>query len=783
MKIQCTGGIKLKKILSFLLIALMLISVVPMAAAEDTEGEGVYGTDWFYYGDLNGDKTINAKDALSILKFAVGKQQFSEIQQILGNVNVDQKIDAKDALDVLKLSVSLIKTFTVGRVYQITSGSSNVEEYITNYNKSNSVNGAYTKDNTADCSFSLDISDLEPGTVYSISSGAWSNQAGVANTDDIKRIVFSLQGLINRDFGMDANHTTLIYIAGGTDDNAWLKEMQKEGSIMHSATADGVTEGMNVVKITKYAAFMETFLPVIKKAGIVLWDGNVPATANVAATICGLDGYLPVLKKSPLNTTLVNEGVPVKLDLYGKFKDGRKGQKITGTTVDSTGSAKNDAYLWAMEKYFNRCTSQYLGYTLDGAPSIKGYSSYADNAFALSNQSGSNCLSNHDYLIARRAFFFDLAPYKGDAACDDPAQKNGLAAAGTDYATMTKLFAMRYQRANGAFGALMGFPPWWLKYTAYAGQGSKGEVWNEWLFTEIITCYNMAKEADAAQPSYMYNGSLMYKYIPSTKTYQNNKKAENISFDRNTYYYTIYVGDYDSSAWLKQHIYNMWIRNNGDRHLKDTTLMWSINPNLSDRIPVVFDYMFKNKSDNHYFVGGDGGAGYIIPSALFHDRTLAYMGEKRPAGNAAAGNTFARYSKTYYDRFQMDITGFLINGANGTINANIASCINQYSPVGSFVNSGTAAINKYKGTYYVNCHVGIDKKSAQGVMYSFAKDAMNRGINFGAYRTICHTPSEIYGNVKEFSDYASTKGMNVKYCDPYTYFNLLKQSGQGSEIQ
>ncbi len=418
---------------------------------------------------------------------------------------------------------------------------------------------------------------------------------------------------------------------------------------------------------------------------------------------------------------------------------------------------------------------------MDGAPTVKGYTSYTDNPIATSTQSGQNCLSNHDYLIARRAFFFDLAPYKGEAACDDPAQQNGKAAIGTDYATMTKLFARRYQRANGAFGVLMGFPPWWLKYTAFDNRGSKGEVWNEWLFTEIITCYNMGKEADAAQPSSMFNGSLMYKYIPKSKTYTNNKKKENISFDKNTYYYAIYVGDYDSSAWLKQHVYNMWIKNNGDRRLRDVTLMWSINPNLSDRIPVVFEYMFNNKSDNHYFVGGDGGAGYVFHSALFQGKTLAYMGEQRP--NPDAGNAFAKYSKAYYDRFQMDITGFLINGENGGVNAKTASCLNQYSPVGSFVNAGTAAINKSNGTYYVNCHVGIDKKNGQTVMYSFANGAMNRGLNFGAYRTICHTPSEIYGNVTNFATYAAGKGMKVKYCDPYTYFDLLKKSGQGTEIR
>ncbi len=765
----------MRKVIAFLLAMKTLLTMLalPVAAAETPEG--VYGTDWVKYGDVDADEAINAKDALAVLKSAVGKQTLDDWQTVVADVNADESIDAKDALEILKYSVGKIGRFAAGTVYQMVVPEKN-EAVIAAYDKSNSVNGAYVEDTTADTSFSLDISDLPKNTCFSLSSGVWAKQEGVADMVDIQRLLFSLQGLINRDFGKDEDHTTLLYIVGANEDSGWLKEMQKEGSIMYSTS----TEGMNLVKISKYDAFMETFLPTIQKAGIVLWDGNVPATANVPATICGLDGYLPVLKKSPLNTTLVNAGVPVKFDLYGKFKDNKKGQNIIGTSIASTGSAKNDAYLWAMDKYFDRCSSYYLGYTLDGAPTLQGYSEYTDHPTALLDQAKSHCLSNHDYLIARRCFIFDLAPYKGEAACDDPAQQNGYAAIGTDYSTMVKIFARRYQRANGSFGAFMGFVPWWCKYTTFEGQGSKGEVWNEWLMAEILTCYNLAKEADAAHPCSMYNGSFIYKYIPNIKTYQNNKTKENISFDSSTYYYTIYVGDYDSSAWLKRNIHDMWIKK--DRYLGRITLMWSINPNLSDRVPVVFEYLYNNKSEKDYFVGGDGGAGYIVPSGLFHDRTLANMNEKRPSSNAAAGNVFAKFSKAYYDRFQMDITGFLINGSNGAINKNIASCINQYSPVGSFVNAGSMGISKYNGTYYVNCYVGINKTGSESTMYNFASSGMSRGLNFGAYRTIGFTPTEIYKNVTAFETYATNKGMKVKYCDPYTYFALLKQSGQGTTI-
>jgi hypothetical protein len=525
---------------------------------------------------------------------------------------------------------------------------------------------------------------------------------------------------------------------------------------------------------------MEVFGDVIASCGLVLWDGNVPSTANVAATICGLDGYLPVLAESPLHKELVAAGIEVKQSLVGMFQDGKKGQNIVGTSIPSTGSAKNDAYLWALEKYFDRCSSQYVAYTLDGAISLNGYEAYPDNRLYVGVDQ--SCLKNHDYLIARRCFFFDLAPYKGDAACDDPAQLAGKADKGTDNKTMIKILDRRYERANGAWGQLMGFPPWWAKYTTHKGLGTQGDVWNEWLFNEYITCYNMAKEADAQSPCSMTNGSVYYKYVPHTDQYENNKKSEKITYDDDVFYYTVYVGDYDSSAWLKTHMFEMWYKKGGDKNRGVIPLMWSINPNLSYRVPMVFDYLYENKTENDYFAGGDGGAGYIIPDALFTEKVLSRTGEKRTKPNA--GDSFAAYSKVFYDRFDMDITGFLINAENGGINKNIASCVNQYSPIGSF-NDGNFHKEKpkvYQGTYYVKCLNQITKTNAKGTMNDRAYRALQNGINFGAFRTIAHTPTEITNNVLQFNEFAEECGVNVRYCDPYTYFDVLAQSGQAVEI-
>ncbi|MBR4868636.1 MAG: hypothetical protein IKU10_05720 [Clostridia bacterium] len=783
---------------------------------QNVVGKTIFDATKLLVADTDVNQKADAADALAILKYVVGKVSAFEagmycvLKEMEIPANPDQEaadeviamidavappvtLDVKDAIVAIRAAYDALTDVQKALVtnYDKLVGFENdiaalekpvTGNYIMDYDKSNSVNGAYEKDPTADTSFVIDISTLSPNTMYRMNAGT-TTPTTVGGASDCSRLIYSLQGLINRDFGMDADHTSMLIAVTETADSGWLTQMTGEGSILQYAKTTTGLPGMSEVRVNTWDAFLETFLPVIKSCGIILWDGNVPATANVAATICGLDGYLPVLANSPLHTILVEQGVPVKQSLVGLFKNGQYGQKIADSNAISTGSAKNDAYLWALEKYFPRCSSKYLAYTLDGAITLKGYEAYPDHPTAVLG--GDACLKNHDYLIARRCFFFDLAPYKGEAACDDPAQQNGQAGWGVDNATMLKIFQARYDRANGAFGALMGFPPWWAKYCTHHNQGSKADVWIEWLYCEYITCYNLAKEADAAHPASMTNGSVMYKYIPMVEKYENNVPSEKLTYNSNTYYYTIYVGDYDSSAWLKQHIYAMWAQRGGDKKRGPLPLMWSINPNLSDRVPVIFDYMYKNKTDLDFFAGGDGGAGYIIPSALFHDQTLAYAGEKRPAGNAEAGDIFANYSKPYYDRFDMDITGFLINAGNGNITSKMAATVAKYSPIGGFFNDNKAGVYKSGNSRFVGCLTGITKgntSSSSSEMYNFANNARNKGLNFGAYRTVCWTPTEINAAVSAFQSYATSKGMNAQYCDPYTYFDLIQQSGQGSNI-
>ncbi|MBR4282180.1 MAG: hypothetical protein IKT35_00535, partial [Clostridia bacterium] len=296
-------------------------------------------------------------------------------------------------------SIKLEESSNVMKLYYGVASSN----YITSYSKTNSVNGAYVKDTTADNSFSVNISSLKPYTIYrfnvdalkSASTHAWGN-------DDYSRLIYSLQGLINRDFGMDAKHTTMLYAhMQGTVENTWLNYINSTDSILRKSSAAAIGDGLTIVDITSWDTLYATFKDVIKSCGISLWDGNVPATANVAATMCGIDGYLPVRGNSELHKKLVADGVPVKHNFVGQFKNGQGGVQITGGSNYSTGSAKNDAYLWAVEKYINRVSTNYMGYMVDGAATDTGTTNPTLSRIEYERWKQ---LYNHDYLIARRAF-------------------------------------------------------------------------------------------------------------------------------------------------------------------------------------------------------------------------------------------------------------------------------------------------------------------------------------------------------------------------------------------
>ena len=143
--------------------------------------------------------------------------------------------------------------------------------------------------------------------------------------------VTSLQGSINR------NKPSIFIEWDSEVDRFWHGYITSNGKFLH---------GTKIHKIGTFEKFVETFLDEIKKRGLVVWDKRVPATSNVAATICGVEGYLPVRyetdTKSVYHLLTTKYKIPVKLNLVDKFTG--KGT-IPDTNKKSSGSKKCDAYI------------------------------------------------------------------------------------------------------------------------------------------------------------------------------------------------------------------------------------------------------------------------------------------------------------------------------------------------------------------------------------------------------------------------------------------------------
>ncbi|MBP5292550.1 MAG: hypothetical protein J6023_00305 [Clostridia bacterium] len=571
------------------------------------------------------------------------------------------------------------------------------------------------------------------------------------DVNDTARFIVSLQGLLNaqsKDLGF------FVYIMNESSDTFWLNYMMQEDHMLYLC---------DTTEITSWDAFWEFAKPYALQQGLVLWDPDVPATANVAATICGVDGYIPVKNDSSassLHQILLKEGLEVKQSLVDMFEDAVKGGAIADTDLVSSGSSKCDAYLWALDRYIDKTNPYMTAYVLDGAsclPDNKIYQTYGNPDPQI------NQIFNHDYLIMKKCFFWDLSVVKDELPCDDLTQPMG-----TDYNTACQILQILYENAEGQMVQCIGFPMWWMKYTVFHNLGKTGEVALEWKFAEIISTYNCVMEADAASPCWLVNGSVYTQYELKKTHYENNNESnsEPLSFDKKTRYFTIYLGDYDCSAWLKNHIPTVW----EDKTRGTLPLMWGFNPNLSDRVPMVFEYIYETMTPNDYIVTGDSGAGYANPSALFET--------KLRNGRDSAIEAWIDYNEPYAEKFSMDLCGFLLNGSNA-ITATVLDMYSVMYPAGSFTNQNV--FYSYNG--YICKGLQMDVYDGYNIDDIYRTMA-NRSDNFSAFRTICRSPSFIAKLVNDIITYGESQndGYTYVYVDPYQFFDLAAQSGQAKRI-
>ena len=211
-----------------------------------------------------------------------------------------------------------------------------------------------------DCSGMPGSRDGEADILYVFNLNDFLDRLGnsVAQYDYFK-LATALQGLANRDkpqiYFMYKN-TTFNDIYGFEVDDFWLKQLSARGRYLSQYRKN----------TTRYRPTIDGFFRLMQDfsayyEGFVLWDHDVPATANVSSTIAGVQNLLPVRlyqNSGSLYNALFTDSRAqhsldsIKMDLTGKFTNNADGT-IWDTDIPSTGSAKNDAYLWAIEKYLD----------------------------------------------------------------------------------------------------------------------------------------------------------------------------------------------------------------------------------------------------------------------------------------------------------------------------------------------------------------------------------------------------------------------------------------------
>ncbi len=580
----------------------------------------------------------------------------------------------------------------------------------------------------------------EPALVhYRMPYGGVSLQPGSAleRAYDEMALLAALQGIVNRD-------APRLYVLGVTGpgkldvDAFWWARLAELG---WSVAKTRPTEAKDLNELLGMFGH--------RTRGLVLWDPAVPSTQNVAATLAGVLDLLPVAQrltpagaaKVPLWKRLATQSAP---PLYGDLvkagwgvalrlvhPDGTslftgKGT-IPGTKLPSTGSAKNDAYIWAKAHYLDtgRTSAAHLAYYLD--------------AYWLRNPGAggniwNNTLVNHDYFVSQRAFFFDLDPWPDEAPVDDPGQKPG-----TDAATLAALLQSANRRTGGRrMINVGGFPPWAFKYTNFGKAGGKhGGVATEWTYAETLSSYNAFMEADALGLAGIANASFT-RHLPLRSSYPQRTAPDPAALRKRGFlqadgsvkpgrYFAFYVGDFDSPAWLYHMAPSLWT----DPARGTVPLSWAFDPNLCLRAAPAMAWTRATATAQDSFVAGDSGAGYLNPGALE---------APRPSGLPSGVATWAAHCRRFYRQWDLKVTGFIIEGDSPGMGPSGLKAYSSFSPGGIVGQKlpGQALVDGMPVLTMSTDIGGSTSQAAASVRGLFQPDA---GVQFAVARAILQTPS------------------------------------------
>ena len=558
----------------------------------------------------------------------------------------------------------------------------------------------------------------------------------------------TLQGIVNRK--EPRLYIDYVESHGIGIDRYWWNRYRQKGAWL---------SGRDTMTCLSVVDALQHFRGMVK--GVVVYDPQVASTSNVASTVAGIEDVVAVRydrRAGSLYRRVVEGGLRLPVKVWLVKPDGTPlftGEGIIpGTDRKSSGSLKCDPYLWLSEKYLKtgRCPGRFAGYYID-----QKWREQAGRAPMNHHQ-----LTNHDFFVARKGFFFDLSPWADEPATDDRQQ-----ATGTDVATLKELLSEAKRLGkNKQMCYIGGFPAWAFKYTQHAG-GKHEDVATEWQFSELISHYSAFKDADAIGYGALANASF-WQHFPLRKTYPQPRVTrddlkkrglldENGRVREGRNYMVIYVGDYDASSWVSQCTPRIWDAPERGR----LPMMWAISPVLSERIPHALHYIRTTASGNDYFVAADNGAGYLMPGTA--------EATDREEQTTHRIDTWKEHCRRYYRLWGLHHTGFIIDGNGPAMGQRALDAYAEFSE-GGIVPQKYDGNGLHRGMPVLRSDWDLVSDNPEEAAQVIADRVRDRDIPFHWFRCILKSPDWYERTVEQ----ACRKDPSLQLLDAPSFFLLYK---------
>jgi len=521
-----------------------------------------------------------------------------------------------------------------------------------------------------------------------------------------------IQGIVNR-----ASPELYITSAGDPWPDYWLKLFAEAGGWMHG-------------RPTKQIEGLEALMAWGKRRvnGAVIWDEEVPASLNVATTIAGVADAV-VFSGTFAKKYLSRWKLPVLEDLRGRF------------TGKETGSAKNDAYRWAIRRYLaaGRCAKHWL--------------SLYEDAYAARAKADMSYVVTRDWAVTHRSFVFDLSPWGDERPGDDPAQVPG-----TDLATYQQILAAQLKQTAGQeMTELSGFFAF-SKYSHVPGHNSIHEpVPTEWETVRLITPYNCYQNTVAGS---CFNQSFQC-HAPFAPLKQHRPAIRQKPAQKT--YICILMADYDSATPLYSFMPKHW----DDKRRGEIPLIWGINPNLVETYPDIITHLYQTASPNDYFGADASAAGYMNPDRI----APQYM------------KLFIRHNLKFYRQLDMTISPMVLDWDQPT--PEVKDAFNVFSPDGfativmDLHDEGGRGPDPqvWKGMPVMNlnnstCNFSSIAQTA-GAMSAAIGTPSGKRASFHFFRIVWTDPGQVADSINRLRE--ERRDLDIEVSDPYNFFNLFKQ--------